>query len=92
MRPIGQTVFFFGSLIFLLQYISNRFEKFQVVPEKFHFLEEIFSQKSSRYAYEAGQIQPNLVVFQDKPFLKNGISQELLGIFQNGLKFIKVKS
>ena len=50
-------------------YISNRFGKFQVVPEKFYFLGEIFSQKSSRYASKEPrktQNQPNLVVFQDR--------------------------
>ena len=41
--------FFYIFDIFTLC-ISNRLGKFQVVPEKFHFLEELFSQKSSRYA------------------------------------------
>ena len=46
MRPIGQTVNFFRSLMFLLENISNGFGKFQVVPEKFHFLEEVYLEKN----------------------------------------------
>ena len=88
----GQTFNFFESVMFLLYCISNGFEKFQVVPEKFHFLERSFLKKSSRYASNEPKKQSNLVVFQDKPLLKNGISQELLGIFQNHLKYNKVKT
>ena len=76
--------------MFLLFKSQTVFGKCQVVPEKFHFLEEIFSQKSPRYASKEPretQNQPNLVVFQDRSFLKNLISLELLGIFQNGLRF-----
>ena len=83
--------FFYIFDIFTLS-ISSRLGKFQVVPEKFHFLEELFSQKLSRYASKVPRKEPNLVVFQDRSLLKNWISQELFGIFQNRLKCIKVKT
>ena len=91
MRPIGQTVNFFGSLKFLLQYLSNRFGKFLVVPEKFHFLEKVYLEKLRDLAEFGLLLRHIWMISERRSLLKNGISLELLGIFQNSLKCIEVE-
>ena len=58
MRPTGHKLFFETFDVFTL-YISTRFGKFQVVPEKFNFLEVIFLEKLRDLA----PFQANLVYF-----------------------------
>ena len=92
MRPIGQTVNFFQCLMFLLSYISNRFGKFQLVPEKFYFLEKVYLEKIRDLAEFGLLLRHIWMISERRSLLKYGISQKLLGIFQNGLKCIKVET
>ena len=76
------TIIFEGFTI----YISTRFGKFQVVPEKFHFLEEIYLEKLqdlAKFASFLGPFEAYLGDFWEKTCSKKYISLKLLGILKS---------
>ena len=71
--------------MFLFYCISNGFEKVQIVFEKFYFLERSFLRNRPDMPQKnlgISQIQPNLVIFQDKPLLK-------MEFLKNYMEFVK---